>query len=124
MKLFYVYKKIEQEGISTDVIYTVVAKYNHAEEYIQNSLRIDNFNHFKPWCDLRGLDFRNPLSWLEYKKVVRPLNEYKIKSVRYNKYEMAELLRISNGCMAIGCSFDSKLERSILLNLSKLSKSE
>ena len=80
-------------------------------------MKTKNFDHFKSWCELRELDFKEPLSWELYKNFVRmDLSGYRIRKFKFDKKELASILRMNYGCVPLGCSYESEMEKIILIN--------
>lgn len=94
-------------------ILSVVATQEEAEEYIDKRLFTINFEHFKSWCELRNLAIGKD-SWLQYKLLV--YNPYYYEKTKVDYHSIASLMRMFYGCTPIGCSYDTIIETSALLD--------
>ena len=106
VKLYYV--------IKDKLIYSVTSSRKEAVEYIAKALKHDNFTHYKAWCDLRDLDYKDDSNWFIYCNNVEVISEYDVKVYEYNKKEVATCMRLAIGCNPIGCSFDTDTERELM----------
>ena len=92
---------------------TVTCTKEDAVDFCYKFLRIQKFNHFKLWCDLRKLNVEDESSWDKYYSQCVTIDEKKkfiIRKIRYNFNDVAAIMRMFGGCMPVGCSFDTKTE--------------
>ena len=82
---------------------TVLADKKQIDEFINRMIIVDNWDHFKMWCDLRNLD---------YKSTEEAESKYTfiVKKTLYTKEALASILRMFNGCVPVGCSYENPVE--------------
>lgn len=90
--------------------FTITDNKKDCELYINKKLKIDYIEHFKMWCDLREIPM-NDDSWSKYVMTdFVDKRKYVIRRMKYKVKDLASILRLSNGCIPIGCGYESKEE--------------
>ena len=111
--LYLVYKNENPESLVT-----VLANENQINEFIDKMILVDNWEHFKMWCNLRKLDYKNVNSQYYYidnyietnPEEVRSKYTFIVKKTLYTKEALSSILRMFNGCVPVGCSYESPVE--------------
>lgn len=84
-----------------------------ATEFVIRFVVIKNLEHYRAWCTLRDLDYKDFLNMtLYFEQVIsdEEKKKYNITKIYYTLSDLAAILRLANGCIAIGSSFDHYLE--------------
>ena len=92
---------------------TITTTRKDAIEYANALLKNLHLEHFTLWCNVRNYVVDDPSAWLEY--LINCINqeelkEYKVVKIYTNKANMAVIMRLFNGCVPLGCDFESDLE--------------
>lgn len=98
-------------------ILTITPNKEDALDYILKFLRIKHFDHFKMWCELRGLDVSTENAWLEYFNSCidnQERRQYAVAKRKYTLNQVAAIMRMFGGCMPLGCTFDTPAEYNYL----------
>lgn len=111
--LYLVYKNENPESLVT-----VLANEKQINEFIDKMILVDNWEHFKMWCNLRKLDYKNINSQYYYidnyietnPEEVRSKYTFIVKKTLYTKEALSSILRMFNGCVPVGCSYESPVE--------------
>ena len=111
--LYLVYKNENPESLVT-----VLANEKQINEFIDNMILVDNWDHFKMWCNLRKLDYMNVNSQHSYIDNYIEANPeeaeskytFIVKKTYYTKETLSSILRMFNGCVPIGCSYENPVE--------------
>lgn len=110
----YLVFKNEQE----DSLVTILSKQGQIKEFIDKMVIIDHWDHYVAWCKLRELNYKDIESeqaYIEnfYKTATQEDMQnytYIVKRAAYNTDAIASILRMFNGCVPIGCSYEFKGE--------------
>lgn len=95
---------------------TVSDNKNDCVKYINKKLLIDNKEHFTAWCNLRGLNPSDNSSWVKYANITNlDTSRYAVRKLKYNAKAMAMILRMLNGCVPLGCGYESREEYALFL---------
>lgn len=94
-------------------IHTITNTYQQALEYKEKLLQLDSCPHYTNWCWLHELNSKDISSWIRYKQIVGVDDHYKLDVFYYNKSEIASILRLNSGCIPLGCSFDTQVEKEV-----------
>lgn len=97
---------------------TVLADKNQIDEFIDRMIIVDNWGHFKMWCSLRELDYKSlesQYSYIDNYVAANPQEAeskytFIVRKTLYTKEALASILRMFNGCVPIGCSYESPVE--------------
>ena len=112
MKRLTYYIVIDNDlDLNNSHLYTVCQSKKDCEEFIDRYLLVQNFEHYKSWCDLRKLE-HNEESWRQYSKSVSIQNKYKILKVKNTLNNVLGMLRKSYDCVHLDCSYETDFERS------------
>lgn len=115
-KKVYLYLVYKSEDANSLV--TVLEKEYQINEFINRNIIVHNYNHFKAWCKLREMDYTKIESENAYidnfldTATEESLNKYTyiVKKVYYTKTALASILRMFNGCLPLGCSYETEVE--------------
>ena len=115
-KKVFVYLVYENE--KEDSLVTILSKQEQIGEFIDRMVILDHWNHYVAWCKLRELNYKDIESeqaYIEnfYKIATQEDKQnytYIVKRVAYNTDAIASILRMFNGCVPIGCSYEFKGE--------------
>ena len=95
-------------------IHTLVTTREEGFEYIREHIILNHKEHFIRWCELHSKDPSNVHVKDEYIDTCVDMcekdNQYSIIDIKYTYADLGVILRISAGCVPIGCSFDSPAE--------------
>ena len=115
IKLYIVANKpISFDTSIADVrVYTIVTSLRQCTEYVNQYLKMKNLTHFRNWCDAHNVDSRIDSSWHKYCATViqDQMKDFYVSSYVLNKHKIASLLRLSTGCLPVGCDFETEGER-------------
>lgn len=97
---------------------TVLSDKKQIDEFINRMIIVDNWDHFKMWCDLRNLDYKSTESQYSYIANYIETNTeeaeskytFIVKKTLYTKEALASILRMFNGCVPVGCSYENPVE--------------
>lgn len=111
--VYLVYRN-EQE----DSLVTILSQQDQINEFIDRMVIIDHWKHYVAWCKLRELNYKTKTSESAYidnfYKIATQEDikhyTYIVKKVAYNTDAIASILRMFNGCVPIGCSYEFKGE--------------
>ena len=111
--LYLVYKNENPESLIT-----VLANEKQINEFIDKMILVDNWDHFKMWCNLRKLDYKNVNSQYSYIDNYIETNPeeteskytFIVKKTFYTREALSSILRMFNGCVPIGCSYENPVE--------------
>ena len=111
--LYLVYKNENPESLVT-----VLANEKQINEFIDKMILVDNWEHFKMWCNLRKLDYKNVNSQYFYidnyietnPEEVKSKYTFIVKKTLYTKEALSSILRMFNGCVPVGCSYEYPVE--------------
>ena len=111
--LYLIYKNKDENSLVS-----VVEKKEQVDEFIRRSILVYNYTHFKSWCKLREIDYRNPISENYYinnfieTSDKETLSQYNcvVKKAYYTKSSIAAILRMFNSCIPMGCSYETNIE--------------
>lgn len=111
--LYLIYKNEDENSLVS-----VVEKKEDVDEFIRRSILIYHYKHFKAWCKLRNIDYRNPVSENYYiSNFIETADEetlnqytYVIKKAYYTRSSIAAILRMFNSCLPMGCSYETSAE--------------
>lgn len=129
-KRVYLYLVYRNENENSLV--TVLEKKEQINEFVNRNIIVENFNHFKLWCELRNMDYTQVESENAYinnfltTSNEEDLNKYSyiIKKVYYSRKAIASILRMFNGCFPLGCSYETHAEEAYLDLMYKEAKKE
>ena len=113
----YLYLIYENED--KDSLVTVLERKEQIKEFVDKNILAHNYKHFKAWCDLRQLDYTKEESENAYinnfldAATEEDLDKYTyiIKKAYYTKTALASILRMFNGCVPLGCSYETEVEQ-------------
>lgn len=96
----------------------VLADKKQIDEFIDRMIIVDNWAHFKMWCNLRKLDYKSlesQYSYIDNYVATNPEEAeskytFIVRKTLYTKEALASILRMFNGCVPIGCSYESPVE--------------
>jgi len=105
-------KLILNDDIDDLVIYTIVGKLKHCNEYVNKFIKMKNYSHFLNWCDAHSINPEDRYAWGKYCSVVvkNQFRGFYVSPLKLNKYSLAAVLRFSNSCVPVGCSYESPSE--------------
>ena len=97
---------------------TVLADKKQIDEFIDRMIIVDNWDDYKLWCNLRNLDYKNLESYYSYIDNYIATNPEEVESkytfivtkTFYTKEALSSILRMFNGCVPLGCSYESPVE--------------
>ena len=126
--LYLVYK-----NENPDSLVTVLSDKKQINEFIDKMIIVDNWEHYKMWCELRKLNYKD-IS-VQYSYIDNYINtnpeeaqskySFIVKKTIYTTEAMSSILRMFNGCVPIGCSYENPFEFTYAnLLYSKLSEEE
>lgn len=94
-------------------VYTIVTSLKQCTEYVNQYLKMKNLTHFRNWCDAHNVDSKLDSSWHKYCATViqNQMKHFCVSDYTLNKHKVASLLRLSTGCLPVGCDFESMEER-------------
>lgn len=95
------------------IIYTLTTSVKECEEYLNHYLIAKHKNHFLSWCKLHNKDDQEENSWYDYQDTVLnedELSQFHIEEFKYSKDDLVVFLRMLNGCIPCGCSFEREAE--------------
>lgn len=93
--------------------YTITNSIDDCKEYASKIFKYERAEHFKSWCELKGIDPEDQRSWDEYyENCVLPAdkNEYVIQPMDYKWKDILAILRMFAGSIPLNCSFDTPSE--------------
>lgn len=102
--------------LQPDAILTITNTKEECEEFYHKYLCSKHFHMFKPWCETQNLDYKDIHSWNKYytaKISSAESGTYKISRMKFNKKEIAGLLRALSNCPLLGCSYESNFDSAI-----------
>ena len=101
----------EEEFINN--ICTVVSNKKHVGEYLINKVIIENWSHYSRWLELHEKQDVS-LTRKEYIQTVlngaEEFRKYTVKKQIYTDNGIAAILRMTNRCIPVGCSYESAIE--------------
>lgn len=111
--LYLVYRNENPESLIT-----VLPDKKQINEFIDRMIIVDNWDHFKMWCSLRKLDYKDPENQSSYIDSYVAANPdeaesrytFIVRKTFYTKEALSAILRMFNGCVPIGCSYESPIE--------------
>lgn len=111
--LFFVYPLINGKPDESK-LETILTSKKQIIPWIRKKCLVNNWSHFKDWCNLRKLDFNDDNNQDEYiDTCLDPLedkNSFYVEKIKYNKEALASILRISNLCTPLGLPWETKEE--------------
>lgn len=124
ISLFTVVTAEDFKAITESKLLTVPHKFltltqtpEEALEYVDALEYNDHFDHYKNWCINKKLNYELDESWLFYKNtVLGKYSDYAIFELKLEWEDIIAFIRMFQGCIPLGCSFDREVE---ILNLTK-----
>lgn len=114
IKFYMVFYKEDGSEVnaSIDIPLTVVTEKQQALEFSVRNTCLKYSDHFINWANLKGLDINNPKVQYEYANEVRDELKYYYRQKYYlSNNDLAAILRLTQGCTPIGCSYELAEER-------------
>lgn len=125
-KLLYFYLvfcKEEDGSYNPDIPLTVVNTKKQAFEFSVRHICLKYREHFISWANLKNVNVNDFKIQLEYAdKVRKELNNYFRQLYILKPNDMAAILRVTQGCIPIGCSYESQEERNFYENIKEKAK--
>lgn len=84
-----------------------------AREYVYSFIKAKHQTHFSEWCRYKELNENNWEIFYQYFNTVIDDEEkknYVIHSLKYNKKDLAAILRMFGSCIPLNCSFEKEIE--------------
>ena len=111
--LYFVYRNENPASLVT-----VLTDKKQIDEFIDRMIIVDNWAHFKMWCNLRKLDYKNlenQYAYIDNYIAANPEEAesnytFIVRKTLYTKEALASILRMFNGCVPIGCSYENPVE--------------
>lgn len=106
--------KAEDEDFMSNLC-TIVSRKKEVGEYIFNRVIIDNYDHYSRWLTLHYVDGNDThdrrkeyiVNVLDYPNVFK---DFYVKKMTYTADSVASLLRITCGCLPVGCGYEKDSE--------------
>ena len=90
---------------------TIVTTTEECLEYIDMLEYEDHYEHYISWCDQRGLNPEEEYSWEAYREIVLGDDcDYAMFEIKLVWEDILAFLRMFQGCVPLGCSFDRIIE--------------
>lgn len=113
IKLYLVFSQSNPEELVT-----ILTKKSDIDEYIERRILLDNYEHYKMWCELKGLDINSLENEKEYVynhieySDDEEINKYTfcMRKVYYSIDNIASSLRMFYNCIPVGCTYEDKNE--------------
>lgn len=101
------------ENVNDIGIYTVVSSAKECTEYVNQYLKVKNIEHFNNWCDAHHMNKEDVASWHVYcaNVIQDQFRDFCITRYKLNTKKLTSLLRLSLGCVPLGCEFETYEER-------------
>ena len=126
--LYFVFK-----NMNDSIPLTILNKLSDIDEYIGRRIVVDNYAHFKCWCELHKQDPQDVSTINEYvQSILSTLSpddlkqyDFVIKKGVYDSNRISSILRMFYSCVPIGCSWEQPSEvvyTNILYNGLKVSE--
>lgn len=113
---FYVVMINEDNTKDEPSFASIVNSRQEVYEYISRRVFLENQEHYKLWCETSHLPYEDEKTWLRYSAVRSELyKKFVINRISYTKKDLAVILRIFNGCIPVGASYEHDLEVSRFL---------
>ena len=76
-----------------------------------------NFTHFINWCDAHSMNPEDNYAWSKYSSIVvkDQFKDFYISIFNFNSQTLAAFLRLLNGCVPVGASYELPSEISTFL---------
>ena len=114
MKQVSYYAVIDNDlDVNNTHVYTASIDKKGCEEFIDKILLNQNINHYKSWCEMRQLDYKNSNSWKSYKEASELSSLFKIIKIKCPLNNLLALFRIYTGYKPIGCSYETNIEKDV-----------
>lgn len=123
MKLYALFEIKDNDSF----LLTIAKNKQQVRAYARAFLRLNNMEHFKLWCDLRQIDYKDELSWDEYMRTCIPeeiLLQYRIKKLCFTKDKLAETCRLAANLLPIGLPYEGDIEYKKFENIIRASKED
>lgn len=107
-----IYTVVSKQDLSKFL--TLVNTKDQCREFVSNIFKVERREHYLSWCDLKEVDADDASNWeCYYNTCVSPVdkNEYLIKPITYQWQEILGIMRMFGGCVPIGSSFDTAMEK-------------
>ena len=97
---------------------TILNKLSDIDEYISRRILVDNYTHFKSWCELHDHDPEDKSVMQEYiQSILSGLTpddlkqyDFVVKTAVYDPNRLSSLLRMFYSCVPLGCSWEQPSE--------------
>lgn len=97
---------------------TILNKLSDIDEYINRRILVDNYTHFRPWCELHN---RNPEDKSVMKEYIQSIlsgltpddlkqYDFVVKTAVYDANRLSSILRMFYSCVPLGCSWEQPSE--------------
>lgn len=111
--LYFVFKDIKDT-----IPVTILNKLSDIDEYINRRILVDNYTHFKLWCELHNYNPEDKSAMEEYIQsilsglTIDDLKQYDfvVKKAVYDPNRLSSLLRMFYSCVPVGCSWEQPSE--------------
>lgn len=91
-------------------VLTASNKLQDCFKYLDKLYKLENKDHFRMWCELRGLELNND-SWVKYARTgAFDSEKYVIRKMKYNARTIATIFRLQNGCMPLNIGYETPEE--------------
>lgn len=107
------YDNLIQCGIKVPHKYlTLTTTPEECLEFIDTLEYEDHREHYIAWCEQRNLNFKEDESWRMYQEIVLgDTCDYAIFELKITWEDVIAFLRMFQGCVPLGCSFDRTIEK-------------
>ena len=103
---------INDDNVDDLMVYTIVRKLKDCSEYVNKFLKMKNFTHFMNWCKAHNMNPEDRTSWGKYSSIVvrDQFRDFHITPIRFNRDLIGACLRLLNGCIPVGASYELPTE--------------
>lgn len=107
------FEKLRQGGAKVPHEFlTLTTTPDECWEYIDMLEYEDHRDHYIAWCEQRNLNPKDDNSWEAYQEIVLGDNcDYAIFEMQITWEDVIAFLRMFQGCVPLGCSFDRVIEK-------------